>query len=128
MSTYKGIDLFGSGPHRLAEGKRGQALLPELFETPPGPGTRYLGLVELEVVVTGRLVAASDEALFDLVDAVSAQVIDPPAPGTLASGGKRSWEDMSFVSFAPADRVDRGRGVSLGYVARFLKFRQYPQG
>ena len=126
-SSFKSLDLFGSGPHRFALGRQGQALQSELFATPPGPGTRYLGLVELQVIITGRLVAASESALWTLRDAVTAQLLDPPEPGTLIDLHGRTWTDMSFVGFVAADRTDRGRVVSIGYEARFVKFREYPQ-
>jgi hypothetical protein len=128
MSTYKSLDLFGSGPHRFAEGRHAQALMSEMFQPSPASGSVYLGLVELEVVVRGRLVAGDDEGLWELVDAASAQVVDPPEPGTLEDGRGRSWEEMSFVGFQPEDRIDRGREHSLGYTARFLRLRVYPQG
>ncbi len=126
MSTYKGLDLFGSGPHRFAEGLRGQVTDSELFRSPPESGSRYLGLGEFTVTVRGRLVAATKAELWDAVDAVAAEVVDPPEPGTLDAGA-RSWDGLSFVGFAPADRVDRGREFSLAYEATFLRFREYPQ-
>jgi hypothetical protein len=127
-SSYKSLNLFGSGPHRFALARQGQALQSELFATPPGPGTRYLGLVELQVIVTGRLVAADEAGLWALRDAIIDEVVDPPAPGTLIDLHGREWEDMSFVGFIAADRTDRGRVVSIGYEAKFVKFREYPQG
>ncbi len=127
MSSFKSLDLFGSGPHRFAVAKQGQALISELFQESPASGSRYVGLVELAVVITGRLVAADDAALWALRDAITDQLLDPPAPGTLIDARGREWEDMSFVAFTPADRTDRGRVTSLAYEARFLKFRVYPQ-
>lgn len=127
MSSFKGIDLFGSGPHRFAPGARGQAMESELFQSPPNSGTRYLGPVELEVVATGRLIAADDAGLGALVTAITDQLLDPPAPGTLIGAAGEEWDDISFVKFEPADRIDHGRAVSLEYVARFRKFREYPQ-
>lgn len=126
-SSFKSLDLFGSGPHRFALGRQGQALESELFATPPNSGTRYLGLVELQVIVTGRLVAPRETDLWTLRDAVTAQLLDPPAPGTLIDLNGRSWSDMSLVSFIAGDRTDRGRVTSLAYGARFVKFREYPQ-
>jgi hypothetical protein len=126
MSTYKGLDLFGPGPHRFAEGARAEVTDSELFLSPPNSGSRYIGPAELTVTVQGRLVAASEGDLWDAVDAIAAQVIHPPAPGLLDSG-TRNWADMSFLQFAPGDRLDRGRVVSLAYTAKFLKLREYPQ-
>src|SRR6185436_3185706 len=114
-SSFKSLDLFGSGPHRFAVARQGQALTSELFATTPNSGTRYLGLVELQVIVTGRLVASDENALWTLRDAVTAQLLDPPAPGTLIDLHGRTWADMSFVGFSAGDRADRGRVVSLAY-------------
>lgn len=127
MSRYKGVDLFGSGPHRFAEGWRGEVLMSELFQTPPNSGSRYVGPAETSVVVRGRLVANTDAELWEQVAAVHAYLVHPPEPGLLEDGRGRQWPDMSFVRFAVADRVDRGRVCSLGYVARFVDLRQYPQ-
>ncbi len=127
-SSFKSLDLFGSGPHRFALARQGQALQSELFASPPAAGTRYLGLVELQVIVTGRLVAASESALWTLRDAITAQLLDPPDPGPLIDLHARTWPEMSFVGFTAADRTDRGRVVSIGYEAKFVKFREYPQG
>lgn len=126
-SSFKSLDLFGSGPHRFAVGREGQATSSELFLPTPAPGTRYHGLVELRIVVAGRLFAATEAALWALRDAITAELLDPPAPGTLVDQHGRSWADMSFVAFIPQDRTDRGREFSLGYEARFIRFREYPQ-
>lgn len=126
-SSYKSLDLFGSGPHRFALARQGQALTSELFATPPAPGTRYLGLVELQVNVTGRLAAADEAGLWALRDAVTDQLLEDPVPGTLIDLHGREWENMSFVGFVAADRTDRGRIVSIAYEAKFVRFREYPQ-
>jgi hypothetical protein len=126
-SSFKELDLFGSGPHRFAVRREGQAVTSELFLSPPEPGSRYHGLMELQVIVRGRLAAASEAGLWALRDAVTAELVDPPAPGVLVDLHGRTWADMSFVRFTPAGAVDRGRVVSLAYEARFVRFREYPQ-
>ncbi len=126
-SSFKSLDLFGSGPHRFAERRRGQTLATELALGVPTNGTRYLGPLEISVEVRGRLVAASESALWALRDAITAQLLNPPAPGTLIDQHGRQWTDMSFVLFEPADRTDRGRKVSLAYRALFVDFKVYPQ-
>jgi hypothetical protein len=127
-TTFKNLELFSSGPHRLSVARQGQALMSELFDNPPAPGTRYIGLVELRITITGRLIAADEAALWVLRDAITAQLLHPPIPGMLVDLHGRAWADMSFIRFQPAESTDRGRLVSLAYTARFLRFRQYPQG
>ncbi len=126
-SSFKSLDLFGSGPHRFAERRRGQTLASELTLGVPTNGTRYLGPLETSVEVRGRLVASDDEALWVLRDAITDELLDPPAPGTLEDHHGREWTDMSFVLFEPADRTDRGREVTLAYRAVFVDFKTYPQ-
>lgn len=122
-STFKGMDLFGSGPHRFSVGKEGlfTATNTEIQGTPT-PGTTELGLLELEVQVAGRLVAESESALWSLRDAITAELSSPAVAGTLIDHHGRTWTDMTFVRFDPADRTDRGRRVSLGYRATFRRF------
>lgn len=126
-STFKGLDIFGSGPHRFAVAKAGQLVVPELSLGQQGSGSVYLGLLEPKVIVTGRLVASSESGLWALRDAVTALLVDPPAPGTLVDHHGRTWTEMSFVSFEAEDRTDRGRTRSLGYTAVFLNFLIYPK-
>ncbi|MCC6659577.1 MAG: hypothetical protein IT437_01695 [Phycisphaerales bacterium] len=125
-SSFKGLDLFGSGPHRFALRKQGELVVPELSLGSAISGSLYLGPLETCVVVTGRLVAASDAALWALRDAVTAELLDPPAPGTLIDHHGRTWTDMSFITFEPEGPTDRGRLVTLAYTAVFLDFRTYP--
>lgn len=125
-SSFKALNLFGSGPHRFAVKKQGQLVVPELTLGSAIAGSKYLGLLELSVVVTGRLVAATDAALWTLRDAIVAQLLNPPTPGTLIDHHGRTWTDMSFVSFEPEGRTDRGRQVTLAYTATFLDFNTYP--
>ena len=41
-SSFKSLDLFGSGPHRFALGPEGQALQSELFLPTPASGSLYV--------------------------------------------------------------------------------------
>ncbi len=120
-SSFKGLDLFGSGPHRFHQGEQGQVLINGAVIGFFGPQTFAQGLIELEVFVTGRLIAQNESALWQLRDAITAQLLHPPAPGTLIDLHARQWLDMSFVSLLEQDRTDRGREWTLGYVATFRK-------
>jgi hypothetical protein len=126
-SSFKSLNLFGSGPHRFAESASAEVLDSELFSSVPNSGSRYIGLGELAVLVTGRLAASGESALWTLWDAITAQVVDPPEPGMLVDTHGRSWGTMSLVRATPGDRVDRGRAWTMSYQARFLRFREYPQ-
>jgi len=122
-STYAGLGLFNSGPHRFQEDVRGYlALSNGLVLGAPGiPGTILTGRLERTVLVKGRLVASSEAGLWTLRDAIAA--VFTPAPGTpglLIDHAGRQWTDMTFVRFDPADRVDRGRVWSLRYEAKFV--------
>lgn len=119
-SSFNSLDLFGSGPHRFQEGRRGQVWL-EPEQQSVGDDTLLLGERELEVVVTGRLVAASESALWALRDAIADELTDPPTSATLEDQSGHQWTDMSFLEFRPADRVDRGRAFSLAYRAVFRR-------
>lgn len=120
-STFKSLSLF-AGPHRFAVARQGQLIISDLALGGFGPNTYPLGLVELEVVVTGRLVASSEAGLWTLRDALTAQLLDPPSPGTLVDAHGRTWEGMSFHSYTEGDRTDRGRVRSIAYEARFRRF------
>lgn len=126
MSSFKSKDLFGSGPHRFALGPQGQLSWPNTRFDIFDPGTIPLGLLELDITVTGRLVAAGESALWTLRDAITAELLNPPAAGTLIDSTGRSWTNRSFISYQEADRVDRGRAWSIGYVAVFRRYLTLP--
>ncbi len=126
-SSFKGMDLFGSGPHRFSVGRQGQLVLSDLSFGITGPGTYPYGLVELDVLVTGRLVAADDAALWVLRDAVTGAFEAFPTPGVLVDLHGRSWPGMSFIRYEEEPVVDRGRQTSIGYVATFRRFLQLTQ-
>lgn len=124
-SQYNSLDLFSSGPHRFAERRQGQVALPGPGQATPIPGSTPLGLGELDVVITGRLVAATDAVLWAIRDAITAELVDPPITATLEDHYGHQWTDMSFLSFHPADRTDRSPAqVSLAYTATFRRFNE----
>ncbi|MCC7387775.1 MAG: hypothetical protein IT431_03305 [Phycisphaerales bacterium] len=124
-SSFKGADLFGSGPHRFGQGRQGQVMLSWIALGTVQPGTVAIGLTELDVTVTGRLVASGEAALWALREAVAAELEESPTPGTLVDHHGRSWAGMSFIDFREGDRTDRGRVWSIAYEAVFRKVREY---
>jgi hypothetical protein len=121
MSTFKSLTLF-PGPHRFALAKQGEAVIPNFQLHSGNSGSTATGPLELDVIVTGRLIAASESDLWALRDAITAQLTDPPIPGTLIDNHGREWDDMSFISYEEADRTDRGRTISIQYTATFRHF------
>ncbi len=135
-SFFNSLGLFNSGPHRFGHRAIGELVVPNAALNPVVPGSIAAGPLELIVVVTGRLVAGSETALWTLRDAVAAQLTDPPTAATLIDHHGRTWNDMSFVRFEPLEpsgaqgtgaggaggRTDRGRVRSLAYRATFVKF------
>lgn len=123
MSSYNSVDLFGSGPHRFALAKQGSLFLLDKFDHGTSSRTNIYGPAEQDVVVTGRLVAASEGALWTLRDAIRNQLTPATTPvqATLADGKGRTWSDMTLLTFAEDTRVDRGRVWSVAYTAVFRK-------
>lgn len=120
-SSFKSLDLFGSGPHRFYQGRQGQLLMLDVALGGFTPMSFALGLVELEVFVRGRLIALTESGLWSQRDAITAQLLHPPTPGTLIDLHGRQWTDMSFVRFEELDRTDRNHRRTLGYIATFRR-------
>ncbi len=121
MSSFKSLDLFGSGPHRFSVGKRGELAVPAYVLGGSGSGSTILGPIELDVIITGRLIASTEANLWALRDAAAAQAGHPPSPGTLIDNHGRIWTSMTFLTYQEQDRTDRGRTVSIHYKATFRR-------
>lgn len=121
-SSFNGVDLFGPGPHRFAQGAQGNAVVPNsvllgVFV----PGSTAYGMIDLDVIVTGRLVGDTEAALWTKRDAITAVLAFPPAAATLVDHHGRTWTGMTFYRFEEGDRTDRGRVRSLSFRAVFRK-------
>lgn len=121
MSTFNDLDLFGSGPHRFAQLTLGEYVLVNARVDPYQAGSTAIGPLELAVTVRGRLVAGSEADLWTLRDDIAALLTHPPTSAQLKEDSGRSWDNMSFVAFTPADRTDRARTFSLAYEATFIR-------
>lgn len=120
-SSWKGDDLFGSGPHRFGMTRRGFLLAPDFTSDVPTPVFFEYGAYEWKMLVTGRLVAESESALWTLRDAVQSS-LDAKGLGTLVDLHGRAFEEMFFSRLTWGDETDRGRKVSIAYLAEFHKF------
>lgn len=121
-STFNSIGLFNSGPHRFAIGPQGESMVQNyIIGASPSHGSTPQGALELDIVVTGRLVATSESALWTIRNAIAAQLTHPPVTATLTDHHGHSWNDMSFIEFKEDDRTDRGRARSVAYRAVFRR-------
>ncbi|GIW74594.1 MAG: hypothetical protein KatS3mg103_1116 [Phycisphaerales bacterium] len=127
-SSYNGAALFGSGPHRFIMERQGQTEIPPgtspTMQSQPNPKWLQIGLVQLSVVVRGRLVAQSEEDLWTLRNAITAALTPTPSPGTLEDHGGQTWTNMWLVRYVEKGPVDVGRTWSIAYEAVFRKVGQ----
>lgn len=119
-SSYKGVDLFGSGPHRFFAGRTGRRVVPlsVIADDASVAGSEQFGDLEVRVSVRGRLVASSGSGLWSLVDAIVSRAGDADS-GVLDDGAGRLWAGVKLLTFEPIGSVERGREVSLAYEAVF---------
>ena len=83
-STFNGQGIFNSGPHRFAIGPTGESMVNNyIIGASPSHGTTAQGALELDIIVTGRLVASSESALWTLRTAIAAQLTHPPTTAKL---------------------------------------------
>ena len=121
MSTFNGLDLFGSGPHSIRPGswpreqvRRGMAGL-------DGEVVIDLGQRSREIQQTGRLQAATTAGLATLVDAIIA--MHDGAAYTLVDNHNQSHTNAMIEMFAPETPLRRGVGYWCDYA---LTYRQLP--
>lgn len=117
-STFAGLSLFDSGPHRFSVAPLGRHFLGPDRGINTDPTTWDREKAELTIYQAGRLVAADDAALMSLVDAIRTQA-ELPLTGTLVDHHGRSWAGLTMLQFAMDDRIDRGRAVSVGYTVLY---------
>jgi hypothetical protein len=121
-STFNGQGIFNSGPHRFVIGSQGESMVANfVIGASPSHGTTAQGVKELDIVVTGRLVASSESALWTLRGAVAAQLTHPPTTAPLVDHHGHTWSGLSFIEFKEEDRTDRGRATSVAYRAVFRR-------
>ncbi len=120
-SSFKGIDLFGSGAHRFEVGRQGRRVvsLSAIAGDPSVAGFAEFGDLELRIEVRGRLVADDDAGLWVLRDAIMVQADSGVGSGVLEDSFGHQWATMKLLSFEEFGGTSRGRVVSVGYVAVF---------
>lgn len=120
MSAIAGQTLFNSGPHRFVLRKVGSLWFPPFALDQFQPGVEVTGPIQLHIVQTGRLIAPDDASLTAQVNAIKAAG-EAQLTGALVDNQGQTWTNMTFLTFRPADAVDRGRVVSLAYTADYIR-------
>ena len=123
MSSFRGNDIFGSGPHRVTAPARELLVIPRWvqigFPHDNGQGSEVLGAKERIMTVSGRLVASSESSLWTLREAVASEAELPEKQGDLVDNLGHTWPGMTMISYEEHGPVDRGRVWSVRYTATF---------
>lgn len=121
-STFAGLSLFNSGPHRFTLARCGRVVRGP-FETPldlPQSTDEGRG-IELRIQQFGRLIAPTNAELWTQIEAIRAEA-EARRTGTLIDHHGKQWLAISLITFEPARRIDRGRVFSVSYRCTYLKF------
>jgi hypothetical protein len=120
MSAIAGQTLFNSGPHRFILRKVGSLWFPpfalDAFQT----SVDVAGPIELHIVQSGRLIASTDADLVAQINAIKSAG-EGQLTGALVDNAGQVWTNMTFLTFRPADAIDRGRVISLAYTADYIR-------
>ncbi|MFM9959327.1 MAG: hypothetical protein ACKVZJ_14815 [Phycisphaerales bacterium] len=119
-STFNNQNLFNSGPHRFHVRAVGRLTTAPLRGSNFNTTTRDEAVLEVEITQTGRLIAATESALWALFD-IARGVAEATTAGGLIDHSGKSWPGMRLLRIDPTGPVDRGRVFSLPYTARYLK-------
>ena len=121
MSTFAGLGLFNSGPHRFALKALGALWVPPLALDPLQSRVEVFAVnLELQIKQTGRLTALTEADLWSQVEAIRARV-NARTLGTLVDNAGQTWAGMTLLTFRPGEQVDRGRLFSLAYTADYVR-------
>ncbi|MFK7760042.1 MAG: hypothetical protein AB8C13_08850 [Phycisphaerales bacterium] len=121
MSSFKGMDLFGSGGHRFVNRRLGRRVvsLAAVLGDPVTPGTIESGNWEVWVEVRGRLEASSDSLLWSLREDILDEAEFGVSAGVLRDEHGYEWDDMKLLTYEETGPTQRGRRVSVGYTVLF---------
>jgi len=120
VSTIAGQGLFNSGPHRFRLRPVGTLAVPPLVIDTVQTTTAILDEIEVALEQTGRLIDSTPQGLWDQVEAIR-QAAESRLNGVLIDETGRSWADMTLLRFEMVGQLSRGRVVSVGYEALYVR-------
>lgn len=120
-SSFKGDDLFGSGPHVFEVARQGRRVVSYSAATgdPSIEGSFESGDYEVRVSVKGRLVASSEGGLWALRDAIVAEAAFGVSAGDLIDHHGHVFAGVKLLSVEWGGAIERGRVLSIGYECVF---------
>ncbi|HYC99837.1 MAG TPA: hypothetical protein VEB22_01300 [Phycisphaerales bacterium] len=116
MSSFDGLDLFGSGPCTFTAGPRGSQWARKIDLGTNDAGIHILGAHTVSVEVRGRLTAANAAALKAVTDALDAAAGNK---GDLVDDTGRTWPDLTLIEIVYEAPPESGRLWSIPYRAYF---------
>jgi len=120
-STINGQSLFDSGPHRFTLRTVGKLFLPPLTLDALQHTTVVVDDLELRIEQHGRLIGADDDDLWDQIELIQ-QRAESSLTGDLVLPSGRSFPSMTLLRMKPFEPFQRGRVVSVGYQADYIRF------
>ncbi len=121
-ATWKSTAYFDSGPHRFTAGRFGRIVFPPYTGPNDSAIAIDFGTRAPELIQTGRLVAATETALWTLWSTFKTASLSS-AGGTLVLHGGESFADMLVARFQATGPVDRGRAFSMPYEVHWIEVR-----
>lgn len=119
MTTFNGLDLFSSGPHRLEIGGR---TLRHVLHQPPGSDGVQLGAQGRSgraIAQVGDLVADDALQMGQLIDALEATM--DGRPHDLVDEDGVVWSNVVMLSFEPQALTRLGARVRTHYRIQYLQ-------
>lgn len=120
MATFRGLDLFSSGPHRVRINLAGRLYLPPLVGINTSSSTLDVTTAELQIEQSGRLAAPDEATLWQRVQAI-VDTAEGVQPGTLLLDSGQQWTNLRMLRFGTPDPPDRGREFSIAYTIEYRR-------
>ena len=122
-STFAGLQLFDSGPHRFMLTHVGRAVAPPRREMNVTNFTENYAVRELEIEQHGRLVADKIETLSGIIESIRMHA-ELGTRGVLVDTQGMTYQDMTLVGFTMREPIAVGRMLSVRYSVRYIRLGQ----
>lgn len=120
MSSFRGEDLFSSGPHHFIVRRVGTFVRAGfVFPNDSSVPVAY-GKAAIEIEQVGRLVAGTSAALWALFDAIRLHA-ESGVSGALVTETSKTFEGVALYEFSMTGPIERGRDWSMPYIARYTQ-------